>query len=83
MRFLFLQVGSLVSALIIFGVAGLATCCAVAVYIELSTFLPSAGGDYEYIRVAFGNMSGFTYAWMMCVYSTHKHFLSVPLSFDE
>ena len=60
-----LEIGSLVSALILFACAGLVTGCAVALYMELSTFLPSAGGDYEYIRVAFGNMSGFTYAWMM------------------
>ncbi|UPR00609.1 amino acid transporter [Chloropicon primus] len=63
-----LQVGSLVSALALFATAGLVTCCCVAVYIELSTFLPSAGGDYEYIRVAFGNMPGFTYAWMMYIF---------------
>ena len=63
-----MEVGSLISALILFGVAGFVTCCCVAVYIELSTFLPSAGGDYEYIRVAFGNMPGFTYAWMMYIF---------------
>ena len=63
-----MQIGSLVSALVLFSIAAVVTCCCVAVYIELSTFLPSAGGDYEYIRVAFGNMSGFTYAWMMYIF---------------
>ena len=63
-----MQVGSLLSALILFAVASFVTLCCVAVYLELSTFLPSAGGDYEYIRVAFGNMPGFTYAWMMYIF---------------
>lgn len=63
-----MQVGSLLSALILFALASFVTLCCVAVYLELSTFLPSAGGDYEYIRVAFGNMPGFTYAWMMYIF---------------
>lgn len=62
------QQGSLLSALVILGIAGAITLACVVVYTELAAFLPSAGGDYEYIRVAFGSRPAFAYAWTMLVF---------------
>jgi amino acid transporter len=32
-------------------------------YVELGCMIPKAGGDYEYIMAAFGNLLGFIFVW--------------------
>ena len=36
-------------------------------YVELGTFLPRAGGTYQYILHAYGDMAGFLVAWASIV----------------
>jgi APA family basic amino acid/polyamine antiporter len=42
---------------------GLLALCGAAVYAELGARLPRAGGDYQYLRVAFGPLWGFLTGW--------------------
>jgi len=42
---------------------GLLSWCGAVVYAELGARLPRAGGDYQYLRVAFGPLWGFLNGW--------------------
>ncbi len=42
---------------------GVLSLCGAAVYGELGARLPQAGGDYQYLRVAFGPLWGFLTGW--------------------
>jgi APA family basic amino acid/polyamine antiporter len=46
---------------------GVLALCGAAVYGELGARLPQAGGDYQYLRVAFGPMWGFLTGWAALV----------------
>lgn len=46
-------------------VTGLFTLCAALSYGELAGMMPSAGGQYVYLREAFGPLAGFLYGWTL------------------
>lgn len=58
-----LQVGSpeMVFAVWIFG--GILSLCGALTYAELAAALPEAGGEYVYLREAYGPFFGFLYGW--------------------
>ena len=50
--------------LAIWALAGLVSLAGALLYAELGAALPRTGGDYVYLREAFGEMVGFLYVWM-------------------
>ncbi|PWU13045.1 MAG: amino acid transporter [Verrucomicrobia bacterium] len=57
------QVGSGGWLLAVWAVTGLLTVVAALSYGELAAMMPEAGGQYVYLREAFGPMWGFLYGW--------------------
>src|SRR5512136_2354212 len=45
-------------------VAGLLSFAGALVYAEIGSMFPRAGGEYIYIREAYGDLPGFLYGWM-------------------
>jgi APA family basic amino acid/polyamine antiporter len=47
-------------------VAGLSSLAGALTYAELATLMPRAGGEYVYIRLAYGRLVAFLYGWTRC-----------------
>ena len=50
--------------LIAWVVAGVLSFAGALVYAEIGSMFPRAGGEYVYIREAYGDLPGFLYGWM-------------------
>jgi basic amino acid/polyamine antiporter, APA family len=61
------QVGSPVLVLAAWLVAGLMSLAGALTYAELGAMLPEAGGEYNYLRAAYGTMPAFLDGWMRAV----------------
>lgn len=59
------QLGSSGWLLLSWGIAGLLTITGALSYGELASMMPSAGGQYVYLREAFSPMFGFLYGWTL------------------
>jgi len=59
------QVGSPGWLLVAWVITGLLTVIGALSYGELAAMMPKAGGQYVYLREAFGPMSGFLYGWTL------------------
>lgn len=59
------QVGSGGWLLMVWIITGLLTLAAALSYGELAAMMPRAGGQYVYLREAFGPLAGFLYGWTM------------------
>lgn len=59
------QVGSPGWLLVAWVVTGLLTLAAALSYGELAAMMPKAGGQYVYLREAFGPLAGFLYGWTL------------------
>ena len=59
------QVGGGLWQLVVWVVAGAMTVLAAATYGELASMFPAAGGQYVYLREAFGRMPAFLYGWTL------------------
>src|SRR5499426_1796992 len=59
------QVGSPGWLLVVWLVTGLLTLTAALSYGELAAMMPKAGGQYVYLREAFGPLWGFLYGWTL------------------
>jgi APA family basic amino acid/polyamine antiporter len=49
--------------------AGLVSLAGALLYAELGTMFPETGGDYVYLREAFGETVAFVYVWMRILIS--------------
>lgn len=49
--------------LLLWTLGGLVSLCGALTYAEMATMLPRAGGDYVFVREAYGDGVGFTYGW--------------------
>jgi APA family basic amino acid/polyamine antiporter len=58
-----LYVGSPLLVLAAWAVAGLLSLLGALVYAELADRFPKSGGEYVYIRAAYGNLPAFLYGW--------------------
>src|SRR5437868_4421826 len=58
-------VGSAGWLLVVWGVTGALTVIAALTYGELAAMMPRAGGQYVYLREAFGPLWGFLYGWTL------------------
>jgi APA family basic amino acid/polyamine antiporter len=56
--------GSPLRALAVWIVAGLVALAGSLIYAELAAMMPQAGGEYVFLRRAFGPLWGFLYGWM-------------------
>jgi APA family basic amino acid/polyamine antiporter len=61
------QVGSPVLVLAAWLAAGLMSLAGALTYAELGAMLPEAGGEYNYLRAAYGHMPAFLDGWMRAV----------------
>ena len=59
------QVGAPGWLLVVWLVTGLLTLMAALSYGELAAMMPKAGGQYVYLREAFGPLAGFLYGWTL------------------
>jgi APA family basic amino acid/polyamine antiporter len=50
--------------------AGLLSLAGALTWAELGAMIPKAGGEYNYIRTAFGDALGFLAGWMRCIVGT-------------
>src|SRR5690349_9207936 len=46
-------------------ISGILSLCGALAYAELGAMLPRTGGDYVYLRTAYGPMSAFVCAWTL------------------
>jgi basic amino acid/polyamine antiporter, APA family len=58
-------VGSAGWLLVVWGVTGVLTVVAALTYGELAAMMPRAGGQYVYLREAYGPLWGFLYGWTL------------------
>jgi APA family basic amino acid/polyamine antiporter len=58
------NVGSAKMVLVVWLAAGVLALAGTFSYAELSAMMPEAGGDYIYLRRAYGRLTGFLYGWM-------------------
>jgi basic amino acid/polyamine antiporter, APA family len=59
------NVGSAKIVLLVWVVAGLLSLAGTFSYSEIAAMMPEAGGDYVYLRRAYGRLMGFLYGWMV------------------
>lgn len=57
------NVGAPATVIAVWVVAGLLSLAGALTYGEIASLLPRAGGEYVYIREAYGRLSGFLYGW--------------------
>src|SRR6202166_22345 len=58
------NVGSAKIVLLVWVAAGLLSLAGTFSYSEIAAMMPEAGGDYIYLRRAYGRLVGFLYGWM-------------------
>jgi APA family basic amino acid/polyamine antiporter len=58
------NVGSAKTVLVVWLIAGLLSLAGTFAYSEIGAMMPQAGGDYVYLRRAYGRLVGFLYGWM-------------------
>ena len=58
------NVGSAKTVLIVWVVAGLLSLAGTFSYSEIAAMMPEAGGDYVFLRRAYGRIVGFLFGWM-------------------
>jgi APA family basic amino acid/polyamine antiporter len=59
------NVGSAQTVLVVWVAAGLLSLAGTFSYSEIAAMMPEAGGDYIYLRRAYGRLVGFLYGWMI------------------
>src|SRR5271154_6389952 len=58
------NVGSAKTVLLVWLAAGLLSLAGTFSYSEIAAMMPEAGGDYVYLKRAYGRVVGFLYGWM-------------------
>lgn len=60
-------VGTPAQVLLAWATAGVLSLAGALSYAELGAMLPAAGGEYVYLRAAYGNLTAFLFGWMRLV----------------
>ncbi len=63
-RTMILNVGSPMRVFAVWVVGGLLSMCGALTYAELASAMPQAGGEYVYLRAAYGPLIAYLYGWM-------------------
>lgn len=69
--------------LLVWVVGGLLTLAGALTYGELGAALPEAGGQYVYIREAYGSLPGFLFGWVMFLVYQTGGIAGLALAFSE
>lgn len=77
------QVGSPGWMLMLWGFTGLLTICAALSYGELAAMMPRAGGQYRYLREAYGPLAGFLYGWTLFMVIQAGSIAAVSVAFAK
>lgn len=56
--------GSIGASLLVWGICGLLSLMGALCMAELGTSIPDSGGDYSYIKMAYGDLTSFLYLWV-------------------
>jgi len=64
-------------------VGGLLTLAGALTYAELGAAMPEAGGQYVYLREAYGPMSGFLFGWILFLVYLTDGIAALALAFGE
>src|SRR5215469_17575837 len=75
------QVGSPAALLATWVVAGLMTIAGALAYGELSAMMPQAGGQYVYLREAYGGLVAFLFGWTLLLVIQTGTIAAVAVSF--
>jgi APA family basic amino acid/polyamine antiporter len=76
------ELGSPSRVLLAWFAAGVFTLFGALTYAELGALLPSVGGDYAYLRLAYGETIGFLYGWMRCFVGSTGTIASLAVGFS-
>jgi len=77
------EVGSAGWLLAVWVVSGLMTVVAARCYAELATMYPHAGGQYVFLREAFGPLAGFLYGWTLLLVIQTGTIAAVAVAFAK
>ncbi|MDQ2866956.1 MAG: amino acid permease [Verrucomicrobiota bacterium] len=77
------QVGSAGWLLVVWGVTGVLTMIAALTYGELAAMMPKAGGQYVYLREAYGPLWGFLYGWTLFLVIQTGTIAAVAVAFSR
>jgi APA family basic amino acid/polyamine antiporter len=77
------EVGSSGWLLAVWLVSGLMTLAAARCYAELATMYPHAGGQYVFLREAFGPLAGFLYGWTLLLVIQSGTIAAVAVAFAK
>jgi APA family basic amino acid/polyamine antiporter len=77
------EVGSPGLLLLAWIISGLMTVIAAVTYGELAAMMPRAGGQYVYLREAFGPLSGFLYGWTLFLVVQTGTMAAVAVAFGK
>ncbi|MBL8633147.1 MAG: amino acid permease [Myxococcales bacterium] len=67
----------------LWGLAGLFTLLGALSYAELAAMMPEAGGQYVYLRRAFGRLPGFLYGWTLFLVIQSGFVAAVAIAFAK
>src|ERR1700688_3243305 len=77
------QVGSPAALLAVWIVAGLMTIAGALAYGELAAMMPEAGGQYVYLREAYGRLFGFLFGWTLFLVIQTGTIAAVAVAFGK
>jgi len=77
------QVASPTLFMLTWVISGLMTVIAAVTYGELAAMMPRAGGQYVYLREAFGPLSGFLYGWTLFLVIQTGTLAAVAVAFGK
>ncbi len=69
--------------LLAWGVGGLLVLAGALTYAELGASFPQAGGQYVYLREAYGTMAGFLFGWILLLVSMGGAIAAAAVGFSE
>ncbi len=77
------EVGSPFWLLVLWVAAGVITMAGALVYGELAAMMPRAGGQYVFLREAYGSLSGFLYGWTLFLVIQTGTIAAVAVAFGK
>lgn len=77
-----LSAGSIGSSMIVWLSCGLLVMCGALCYAELGTAIPKSGGEFAYLKEAFGPLSAFLYLWVtfLIIYPTGNAIIALTFA---
>lgn len=80
-RYVVKYAGSIGETLLVWIIGGVLSLCGGLCYCELGTFIEKSGGDYIYLKLAYGHFVGFLYSWVNVWFLEPGSFAILSLTF--